>query len=175
MEFGAKNYFLTKWHLWELRDNFSCIIVYADSTCTSMCQSNPTTAFDELIQYFTYTINVDILNICMKEFGAKKDSFTKWQLLEIRQFFQYKLWYNRPFRCEYFLCIWSYQMFQIANLKIICTDSTEVSFSNLSSAGLNCHLPKLSFFHWPLLCRGWLALPSDFFFFKGLLWKSEYL
>ena len=44
-------------------------------------------------------------------------------------------------------------MFQIASFKIICTDSTEIlfsqillkSFSKLGSAGLNYHLPKLSF------------------------------
>ena len=35
-------------------------------------------------------------------------------------------------------------MFQIASLKI--TDSTEIFFSKLKSAGLNYHLPKLSFF-----------------------------
>ena len=50
-------------------------------------------------------------------------------------------------------------MFQIASFKIICTDSTEILlsfsfftdsseilFSKLRSAGLNYHLPKLSFF-----------------------------
>ena len=45
-------------------------------------------------------------------------------------------------------------MFQIASLKIICTDSTEISFSKLRSAGLNYHLPKLSFFADPN-CAGW--------------------
>ena len=33
-------------------------------------QSTSTTAFDEAIWYFVYTI--DTLNICMKKFGAKK-------------------------------------------------------------------------------------------------------
>ena len=42
-------------------------------------------------------------------------------------------------------------MFQIASFKIICTDSTEIFFSKIGSAGLNYylakkHLPKLSFF-----------------------------
>ena len=37
-------------------------------------------------------------------------------------------------------------MFQIASLKIICTDSTEIFFSNLRAAGFNYHLPKQSFF-----------------------------
>ena len=36
-------------------------------------------------------------------------------------------------------------MLQVANLKIICTFSTE-AFSKLRSAGLNHHLPKLSIF-----------------------------
>ena len=41
-------------------------------------------------------------------------------------------------------------MFQIASFKIICTDSTEIFFSKIGSAGLNYylaknHLPKLSF------------------------------
>ena len=30
-------------------------------------------------------------------------------------------------------------MFQIASFKIICTDSTEILFSKLTSAGLNYH------------------------------------
>ena len=69
--------------LFEILGNFSCIIKYADSTF--MGQSTPTTAFDELIQYLHKT--------CMKEFDAKKkDSFTKGQLLELRQtLFRYKL------------------------------------------------------------------------------------
>ena len=37
-------------------------------------------------------------------------------------------------------------MFGIANLRIICTDCTEISFSKLRSAGLNYHFPKLSCF-----------------------------
>ena len=37
-------------------------------------------------------------------------------------------------------------MFQIASFKIIFTDSSEICFSKLGSAGLNYHLPKLSFF-----------------------------
>ena len=32
--------------------------------------------------------NVDILNICMKEFGLQKILLTKWQLWELRQFFR---------------------------------------------------------------------------------------
>ena len=38
---------------------------------------------------------------------------------------------------------------QIASLKIICTDSTEIFLSKLKSAGLNYHLPKLSIFTEP--------------------------
>ena len=38
------------------------------------------------------------------------------------------------------------QMFQIASVKIICTDSTEILFSKLRSAGLIYHLPKRKFF-----------------------------
>ena len=53
-------------------------------------------------------------------------------------------------------------MFQIASFKIICADSTEILFSQilsnffskLGSAGLNYHLPKPKFFHWPLLWGG---------------------
>ena len=33
-------------------------------------------------------------------------------------------------------------MFQIASFRIICTDSTEILFSKLRSAGLKYHLPK---------------------------------
>ena len=44
-------------------------------------------------------------------------------------------------------CVFDFtQMFGIANLKIICTDCTEISFSKLRSADLNYHLPKLGFF-----------------------------
>ena len=45
---------------------YKCICI--DSIFIS--QSTPTTAFDELIQYVNLH-KVDILNICMKEFGAK--------------------------------------------------------------------------------------------------------
>ena len=52
-------------------------------------------------------------------------------------------------------------MFQIASFKIICTDSPEILFSQilltffskLGSAGLNYHLPRLSFFTDPY-CGG---------------------
>ena len=44
-------------------------------------------------------------------------------------------------------------MFQIASFKIIFTDSTEILFSTLRCAGLNYHLPKLSFFT-DLYCAG---------------------
>ena len=44
-------------------------------------------------------------------------------------------------------------MFQIASFKIICTDSTEILFSKLRSAGLNFHLPKRKFFTFPY-CAG---------------------
>ena len=37
-------------------------------------------------------------------------------------------------------------MFQIASLDLIFTDSTEILFSKIRSAGLNYHLSKLSFF-----------------------------
>ena len=33
--------------------------------------------------------NVDMLNICMKEFGSQKIILTKWQLWELRQLFPY--------------------------------------------------------------------------------------
>ena len=53
-------------------------------------------------------------------------------------------------------------MFQIASFKIICTDSTDILFSQilliffskLRSAGLNYHLPKLSFFTDPNCAGG---------------------
>ena len=52
-------------------------------------------------------------------------------------------------------------MFQISSFKIICTDSTEILFSQillifspkLGSARLNFHMPKLSFFTDPY-CAG---------------------
>ena len=53
-------------------------------------------------------------------------------------------------------------MFQISSFKIICTASTEILFSQilliffskLGSAGLNYHLPKLSFFTDPYCAGG---------------------
>ena len=45
-------------------------------------------------------------------------------------------------------------MFQIASFKIICTNSTEILFSKLTSAGLNYHLPKRKFFLLFLNVRG---------------------
>ena len=44
-------------------------------------------------------------------------------------------------------------MFQIASFKITCTDSTEILFSKIRSAGLNYHLPKHKFFTFPY-CAG---------------------
>ena len=38
----------------------------------------------------------------------------------------------------------------------ICTDSTEIFFSKLRSAGLNYHLPKLSFFTDPYCAGGYV-------------------
>ena len=55
-------------------------------------------------------------------------------------------------------------MFQIANLKIICTDSTDISFSKLRSACLNCHVPKL-FFSLALTVQGGINLHCSFTFF----------
>ena len=52
-------------------------------------------------------------------------------------------------------------MLLVATLKIICTDSTETSFSIQRSAGLNYQLPK--FFHFALLIdffSFFLHLPS---------------
>ena len=46
----------------------------------------------------------------------------------------------------------------------ICTDSTEIFFLKLRSAGLNYHLPKLSFFTDP-----YCALLIDFYSFDQLL------
>ena len=39
------------------------------------------------------------------------------------------------------------------SIKIICTDSTEILFSKLRSAGLNYHLPKQNLFTFPY-CAG---------------------
>ena len=44
-------------------------------------------------------------------------------------------------------------MFRIASFMVIWTDSTEILFSKLSSAGLNFHLPKRKFFTFPY-CAG---------------------
>ena len=41
----------------------------------------------------------------------------------------------------------------VPDCKIICTDSTEILFSKLRSAGLNYHLPKSKFFTFPY-CAG---------------------
>ena len=46
-------------------------------------------------------------------------------------------------------------MFQIASLKIICTDPTEILFSKLRAAGLNYHLPEPNFLL-TLTVRGFL-------------------
>ena len=40
------------------------------------------------------------------------------------------------------------------NFNIICTDSTEILFSKLSSTGLNYHLPKRKFFTFPCCAGG---------------------
>ena len=61
-------------------------------------------------------------------------------------------------------------MFKIASFKILCTDSIEILFSQilliffskLGSAGLNFHLPKLSFFTDPY-CAGRGAGLIDYF------------
>ena len=45
-------------------------------------------------------------------------------------------------------------MFQIASLKIISTDSTEILFSKLRSAGLSYYLPKFKFFTFPYCAGG---------------------
>ena len=63
-------------------------------------------------------------------------------------------------------------MFKIANLKIICTDSTEMLFSKLRSAGLNYHLPKLSFFTDPY-CAGVSNMHIDVFHFQQKFLESE--
>ena len=44
-------------------------------------------------------------------------------------------------------------MFQIASFNIICTDSTEILFSKLRSAGSNYHLPNRKDFTFPY-CAG---------------------
>ena len=62
-------------------------------------------------------------------------------------------------------------MFQIASLKIICTDSTEILFSKLGSAALYYHLPKLSFLL-TLTVRGYSnkhSLLSFFIHYKAYL------
>ena len=41
----------------------------------------------------------------------------------------------------------------MASFKITCTDSTEILFSKIRSAGLNYHLPKRKFFTFPY-CAG---------------------
>ena len=72
-------------------------------------------------------------------------------------------------------------MFQIASLKIICADSTEILFSKLRSAGLNYHLPKLSFFTDPHCAgRGGFTIAYnsflliDFFHFLLILMSFYY-
>ena len=70
----------------------------------------------------------------------KKFFFDK--MTHVRQFFLYKLSF-RTFRCVFFV-----------SLKIIFTDSTEILFSKLRSAGLNFPLPKLSFFTDPYCAGG---------------------
>ena len=52
-------------------------------------------------------------------------------------------------------------MFQIVNLKIIYTESTEISVLKLRSVGINYHLPKFLFFTDPY-CAG----VSNCFFFS---------
>ena len=54
-------------------------------------------------------------------------------------------------------------MFQIASFRIICTDSTEILFSKLRSAGLKYHLPKR--FSRFLTMRGGGGLISIAYFF----------
>ena len=79
----------------------------------------------------------------------KKIIFDKMTSMRIQTIFP-----TLSFQVWIILCIWSYQMFQIASFKIICTDSTEILFTKLRSAGLNCHLSKLKFFTFPYLGGG---------------------
>ena len=70
--------------------------------------------------------NVDTLNICMEESGLKKIFLTKWQLCELI------CGYNAD---TLNICMKEFLIF-------VCTDSTEIFFSKLRSAGLNCNLPS---------------------------------
>ena len=63
-------------------------------------------------------------------------------------------------------------MFQIASLKIIFTDYTEIFFSKLRSAALNYHLPKLSFFT-NLYCVGVSDKHCLLTFFIWIYWMSS--
>ena len=70
-----------------------------------MGPSTPTTAFDEVIQYFTYTLKTYKTYAC-GSLVQKNIFFVKWQLWEFRYFFWYKLWYiRRIFRCDIFCAL----------------------------------------------------------------------
>ena len=138
---------MTKWQLWKLRHffpNMACI-------CTDsafMGRSTPTTAFDSAIWYFAFTF-VDTLNRCMKVFGSRLFFDKK---TAMRQFFRYKLW------CWELLGVNIFVYFILPNVPDCnlkdqsFTDSTEILFSRLRSAGLNYHL---SFFTGPY-CAGFI-------------------
>ena len=80
----------------------------------------------------------------MKEFGSKKVVFDTMTATKTETIFRYKLWYIKLSGVNIYV-FWSLQMFQNAGLKIIFTDSAEILFSKIRSAGLNYHLPQLSF------------------------------
>ena len=119
--------------------------------------------------------NVDTLNIRMKETGWKKYCLTKWQLWELRQLFPYM-----AFVYAWIVPLWAYPqllMEQFDTLPIQCRHiehmhegvynfclhrfywnllfKTKVSWFELSLA---------KFFHWPLLCGGYLISIAYWFF-----------
>ena len=66
-------------------------------------------------------------------------------------------------------------MFQIAILRIICTDSSEIFFTKLRSFGLNNQLPKLSFFHYPNCVGVCMLIDSSHFCSNGFKFYTDFL
>ena len=114
--------------------------------------------------------NVDTLNICMKEFGSQKIILTKWQLWELRQLFPYM-----AFVYAWIVPLWADQVLLQLLMEQFDTLPTQCRHIEHMHEGVyNFCLHKFywnlliktkvflfelylpGFFHWLLLCRGYL-------------------
>ena len=114
--------------------------------------------------------NVDTLNICMKEFGSQKIILTKWQLWELRQLFPYM-----AFVYAWIVPLWADQVLLQLLMEQFDTLPTQCRHIEHMHEGVyNFCLHRFywnlliktkvflfelyfaKFFHWLLLCGGYL-------------------